>query len=83
MFRSYIILKTGDYSSPDLVPGAARPLSGEPGEVGGELRAGRHLALGPEVVSCPPTLRPTALELTVKKEKLLLNIQCCSNLPIF
>ena len=60
--------------SSDLVPGAARPLGGEPGEVGGELRAGRHLALGPEVVSCPPTLGPTALEFTVNKEKLLLNI---------
>ena len=55
----------------DLVPGAARPLGGEPGEVGGELRAGRHLALGSEVVSCPPTLRPTTLEFA---EKLLLKI---------
>ena len=60
--------------SPDLVPGAARPLGGDPGEVGGELRAGRHLALGPEVVSCPPTLGPTALEFTVNKEKLLLKV---------
>ena len=32
-------------------------------------------ALGSEVVRCPPTLRPTALEFTVNKEKLLLNIQ--------
>ena len=74
MIRSYIILKTGDYSSPDLVPGAARPLSGEPGEVGGELRAGSHLALGSEVVRCPPTLRPTTLEFTANKEKLLLKV---------
>ena len=57
--------------SSDLVPGAARPLGGEPGEVGGELRAGRHLALGPEVVSCSATLGPTALEFA---EKLLLKI---------
>ena len=57
--------------SPDLVPGAARPLGGDHGEVGGELRAGRHLALGPEVVSCPPALGPTALEFA---EKLLLKI---------
>ena len=61
--------------SPDLVPGAARPLGGEPREVGGELRAGSHLALGPEVVRCSPTQGPTALELTVNKEKLLLNIE--------
>ena len=69
--------------SPDLVPGAARPLGGEPGEVGGELRARRHLALGPEVVSCSPTQGPTALEFTVNKEKLLHNIKLCFNLPIF